>query len=114
MLYVIMPLSKIAVTPLSEPPGANLDEIDSVASQIPEDFTAHPEMNPLRHILIGHMRSEIVFYAVMPLSKTAVTPLSEPPGGNLDVIASVASQIPEDFTTHPEMHPPRHIHHTVT
>ena len=40
----------------------------------------------------------IVLYAVMPLSKTGVTPLSEPQGGSPDVKASVASQIPEDFT----------------
>ncbi len=38
-----------------------------------------------------------------------VTPLSEPLGGSLDVIASVASQTPEDFTAHPEMHPFNYI-----
>ncbi len=56
----------------------------------------------------------IVVYAVMPLSKTVVTPLSEPQGGSPDVKASVASQIPEDFTAHLEMHPLRHIHHLST
>ena len=35
-----------------------------------EDFTAHLEMHPLRHIQRWHV--------VMPLSKTPVTPLSEP------------------------------------
>jgi hypothetical protein len=53
-------------------------------------------------------------YAVMPLSETAVTPLSEPQGGSPDVKASVASQIPEDFTAHLEMSPLRHIHHLAT
>ncbi len=57
------------------------------------------------------MSMTIVVYVVMPLSKTAVMPLSEPQGGSPDVKASVASQIPEDFTTHLEMHPLRHIHH---
>ncbi len=75
----------------------------SVASQIPEDFPAHLEMHPLRHIQRWH--------AVMPLSKTAVMPLSKPRGGSPDVKASVAPQIPEDFTAHLEMHPLRHIHH---
>jgi hypothetical protein len=43
-----------------------------------------------------------------------VTPLSKPRGGSPDVKASVASQIPEDFTAHLEMHPLRHIHHLAT
>ena len=86
----------------------------SVASQIPEDFTAHLEMHLLRHIRRGQMSMTIVVYVVMPLSKTAVTPLSEPRGGSPDVKASVASQIPEDFTAHLEMHPLRHIHHLAT
>jgi hypothetical protein len=40
--------------------------------------------------------------------------LSKPRGGSPDVKASVASQIPEDFTAHLEMHPLRHIHHLAT
>jgi hypothetical protein len=42
-----------------------------------------------------------------------VTPLSEPLGGSLDVNASVASQTPEDFIAHPEMHPLIHIVHLI-
>ncbi len=42
-----------------------------------------------------------------------VTPLSEPLGGSLDVNASVASQTPEDFTAHQEMHPLKHIIHLI-
>ena len=42
-----------------------------------------------------------------------VTPLSEPLGESLDVNASVASQTPEDFTAHPEMHPLKHIIHII-
>ena len=38
-----------------------------------------------------------------------VTPLSKPLRGSLDVNASVAYQTPEDFTTHPDMHPLKHI-----
>jgi len=57
---------------------------------------------------------KIVLYAVTPLSETGVTPLSEPQGVSPDVKASVASQIPEDFTAHLEMHPLRHIHHLAT
>ncbi len=114
VLYVIMPLSETAVTPLSKPQEASLDVKASVASQIPEDFTAHLEMHPLRHIRRGHMSMTIVVYAVMPLSETVVTPLSKPRGGSPDVKASVASQIPEDFTTHLEMHPLRYIHHLAT
>ncbi len=34
-------------------------------------------------------------------------------GGSLDVNASVSSQTPEDFTTHPEMHPLKHIIHFI-
>jgi hypothetical protein len=109
VLYAVMLLSKTAVTPLSEPQGASLDVKASVASQIPEDFTAHLEMHPLRHIRRGHTSLKIVLYAEMPLRKTTVTPLSEPQGGSLDVKASVASQIPEDFTAHLEIHPLRHI-----
>jgi hypothetical protein len=114
VLYVEMPLSKTTVTPLSKPRGGSLDVKASVAFQIPEDFTAHLEMHFLRHIRRGHMSMTIVVYAVMPLSKTAVTPLSKPRGGSLDVKASVTSQIPEDFTAHLEMHPLRHIHHLAT
>ncbi len=114
VLYAEMPLSKTAVTPLSNPRGGSLDVKASVASQIPEDFTAHLEMHPLRHIQRGHMSMTIVVYVVMPLSETAVTPLSNPRGGSPDVKVSVASQIPEDFTAHPEMHPLRHIHHLAT
>jgi hypothetical protein len=51
---------------------------------------------------------------VTPLSKTMVTLLSKPRGGSPDVKASVASQIPEDFTAHLEMHPLRHIRHLAT
>jgi hypothetical protein len=112
--HAVMPLSKTAVTPLSKPQGGSLDVKASVASQIPEDFTAHLEMYLLRHIWRGHMSMAIVVYVVMPLSKTAVTPLSKLQGGSLDVKASVASQIPEDFTAHLEMHPLRHIHHLAT
>jgi hypothetical protein len=109
--YAVTPLSKNAVTPLSEPRERSPDKKASVASQIPEDFTAHLKMYPLRHIRKGHMSLKIVLYAVMPLSETAVTPLSKPRGGSPDVKASVASQTPEDFTTHLEMHPLIHIHH---
>jgi hypothetical protein len=52
---------------------------------------------------------KIVLYAVMPLSKTVVMPLSKPHEGSRDVKASVTSQIPEDFTAHLEMHPLGHI-----
>ncbi len=50
-------------------------------------------------------RVRIILYVVMPLS--------EPLGGSLDVNASVASQTPEDFTAHPEMHPLIHIVHLI-
>ncbi len=60
------------------------------------------------------MGMTIVVYAVMLLSKTAVTPLSKRQGGSPDVKATVASQIPEDFTAHLEMHTLRHIHHLAT
>ncbi len=43
MLYVVMPLSK--------PLGVSLDVNATVASQTPEDFTAHLEMHPLKHII---------------------------------------------------------------
>jgi hypothetical protein len=43
------------VTPLSKPIGGSLDVNASVALQTPEDFTAHPEMHPLKHI-ICHIR----------------------------------------------------------
>ncbi len=36
-------------------------------------------------------------------------PLSITPGGSPGVNGSVASQTPEDFTAHPEMHPLKHI-----
>jgi hypothetical protein len=111
VLYVEMPLSKTMVTPLSEPQGGSLDVKASTTSQIPEDFTAHLEMHPLRHIRRGQLSMTIVVYAVMPLSKTTVMPLSKPQGRSPDVKASVASQILEDFTAHLEMHPLRHIHH---
>ena len=42
-----------------------------------------------------------------------VTPLSKPLGGSLDVNASVASQTPEDFTEHLEMHLLKHIIHLI-
>ncbi len=42
-----------------------------------------------------------------------VTPLSKPLGGSLDVNESVASQTPEDFTAHPEIHPLMHIVHLI-
>ena len=42
-----------------------------------------------------------------------VTPLSKPLRGSLDVNASVASQTPEDFTAHPEMHSLKHIIHLI-
>ena len=42
-----------------------------------------------------------------------VTPLSKPLGGSLDVNASVASQTPEDFTAHLEMHTLKHIIHLI-
>ncbi len=42
-----------------------------------------------------------------------VTQLSEPLEGSLSVKASVASQTPEDFTAHPEMHPLKHIIHLI-
>ena len=38
-----------------------------------------------------------------------VTLLSKPLGGSLDVNASVATQTPEDFTAHLEMHPWKQI-----
>ena len=38
-----------------------------------------------------------------------VTPLSKPLGVSLTVNASVISQTLEDITTHPEMHPLKHI-----
>ena len=43
MLYV--------VTPLSKPLGGSMDVNASIASQTLEDFTAHPEMHPLKHII---------------------------------------------------------------
>ena len=43
----------------------------------------------------------------------AVTLLNKPLGGSLDVNASVASQTPEDFTAHQEMHPLKHIVHLI-
>ena len=43
MLYV--------VTPLSEPLGGSLNMNASVASQTPEELTAHLEMHPLKHII---------------------------------------------------------------
>jgi hypothetical protein len=101
VLYAVMLLSETAVTPLSKPQGGSPDVKAGVASQIPEDFTAHLEMHPMRHIQRWH--------AVMPLSKTTVMPLSEPRGGSPDVKASVASQILEDFTAHLDMHLLRHI-----
>jgi hypothetical protein len=114
VLYAVTPLSETGVTPLSEPQGGSLDVKASVASQIPEDFTAHLEMHPLRHIWKWHMKMKIVLCVVTPLSETRVTPLSEPQGVSPDVKASVASQIPEDFTAHLEMHSLRHIHHSAT
>jgi hypothetical protein len=114
MSYAVMPLSKIAVTPLSKPQGGSLDVTESVASQILEDFTTHPEMHPLRHIQKGPLSMKTVLYAITPLSKTVVMPLSKPQGGSPDVKASVAYQIPEDFTAHLEMHPLRHIRHLAT
>ena len=38
------------VMPLSKPRGGSPDVKASVASKIPEDFTAHLEVHPLRHI----------------------------------------------------------------
>jgi hypothetical protein len=112
--HAVMPLCKTAVMPLSKPRGGRPGVKASVASQILEDFTAHLEMHLLRHIQRGHMSMTIVVYAVLLLSKTAVTPLSKPQGGSPDVKESVASQIPEDFTAHLKMHPLRHIHHLAT
>ncbi len=111
MSYGLTPLNKIAVMPLSKPQGGNLDVIESVASQTPEDFIAHPEMHPLRQIRKEPLSMKILLYAVTPLSKTTVTLLSKPWGRSLYVKASVPSQLLEDFTAHPEMHPLRHIHH---
>ncbi len=53
MLYVI--------TLLSKPLGGSLNVNASVASQTLEDFTAHPEMHPLKHIihLIRHGATSI-------------------------------------------------------
>jgi hypothetical protein len=41
-------------------------------------------------------------------------PLSITPGGSLGVNGSVASQTPENFTAHPEMHPLKHIPSLIT
>jgi hypothetical protein len=78
VLYAVTPLSETGVTPLSKPQGGSPDVKASVASQIPEDFIAHLEMHPLRHIWKWHMNMKIVLCVVTPLSKTRVTPLSEP------------------------------------
>jgi hypothetical protein len=42
------------------------------------------------------------------------TPLSVTPGGSPDVNGCVASQTPEDFTTHLEMHPLKHTTILIT
>ncbi len=68
---------------------------------------------PLETHLEKAHENEIVLCVVTPLSETRVTPLSEPQGVSPDVNASVASQIPEDFTAHLEMHSLRHIHHSA-
>jgi hypothetical protein len=60
------------------------------------------------------MNMKIVLCEVTLLSNTRVTPLSKPQRVSPDVKASVASQIPEDFTAHLEMHFLRHIHHLAT
>ncbi len=43
--------------PLSITPGGSLVVNGCVTSQTPEDFTAHPEMHPLKHIpsLMTHL-----------------------------------------------------------
>jgi hypothetical protein len=111
MYYALTPLSKITIIPLSKPQGGSPDVIESVASQTPEDFTTHLEMHPLRQICKEPLSMKIALYAVMPLSETAVTPSSKPWGGSPDVKASVASQIPENFTAYLEMYLLRHICH---
>jgi hypothetical protein len=40
-------------TPLSRTPGGSLEVIGCVASKTTEDFTAHLEMHPLNHMMLG-------------------------------------------------------------